>query len=416
MSQRITLFFALTILFICPLWAQVRVLGSLAIGDTTKFHLLKTTREDRFIGTVLFWSADSLVFLTNAKVRIAFPPSEVRSIEVAENQQAGHIGAEIFVLETTDGKSYFGYVKGMDSNRIIFAAGNAGTIRLWAENVVSIEPTSTMTMVMKEPFVNEYCLKSVKGKKVVGEMMGYSGGQVEFKDERGRVVREPLKNLRKYSLNPQYTPYTAHSRALLFLPTGFGMAKGDREFRNIVVGINNFAYGITDQLSLGAGLVSFLPYVDLKFSQPIGKYVHWSIGGYAFVPFSFGYHSSVSIGTPDYFLNISYLRNRENKGLYTDSDFESFGVGASLRSGRRSRLFAEYNILVAPSGRFGYGLFYETGFGNSFSWGYGWFNRKLRLETGIMATGPFYSYFCTGPDCPSYYHLPIPFFSFGFNF
>ncbi|MBK9012878.1 MAG: hypothetical protein IPM82_01665 [Saprospiraceae bacterium] len=390
----------------------------MAIGDTTHFHLLKTTRNDQFIGKVMSWTPDSMVFLTSSEVRISFPPSEVRSIEVTENQQLGSPNVEIFILETTDGKMYYGYPKQIQPDRITFVAGgNVGLLRFRPENVLSIEPTSSMSLMTMEPFINEYCLQSKANKKVTGEMLGYSGGRIQLLDADGKLVNESVENLRKYELCAQYTPYLGYGRSLMFLPTGFGMEDSQREYRNIALGINILSFGISDHVSVGTGLVSILPYADIKYSQDFGKYVHWSIGGYAFVPSAIGIHGAISLGTHDYFLNLSYLRNFDIKSLDTDSDFESFSVGASLRTGRRSRLFAEYNIMVAPVSTFGgYESFYEHGFGNMFTWGYGWFKRKFRLETGIMGIGPFTSYYCFPEECERTYHVPIPFFAFSFYF
>ncbi len=194
------------------------------------------------------------------------------------------------------------------------------------------------------------------------------------------------------------------------------MKASEREYRNIGIGINIFSYGITNHLSTAVGLVTILPYADIKYSMDFGKYVHMSIGGYAFIPFAFGVHGSVSIGTPDYFLNLSYLRNDDVESFYTDSDFESFGIGASFRVGPRSRVLAEFNIMTSPSSMYGYDAFYEYGYGDSFSWGYGWFGRKMRFETGLMAIGPIYNYNCFPEPCGNRYHVPIPFIAFGINF
>ncbi len=232
------------------------------------------------------------------------------------------------------------------------------------------------------------------------------------------VWRVPVEAVKKYELKPQYQPFSGHGRSLMFVPTGFGMAPSETEYRNIALGINIFAFGITEHLSAGVGMVSILPYGDLKWSQDFGKYVHWSVGGYVFVPFSVGYHTSLSLGTPDYFLNLNYLRNFDIKPFDSYSDFESFSFGASIRAGRRSRIFAEYNIMVAPKDEegFGYESFYSTGYGNYFSWGYGWYKRRLRFETGIMGIGPFETYCFPQGSCPAFYHAPAPFFSFSVKF
>lgn len=406
----------LTVVLLNSASSQVVIIGKFAIADSVNFQLLKTQRGDQFIGNVLAWSKDSLIFETETNLKVAFTPNEVRSIEVLSKQKESSINTDIFTLETTDGKVYYGYPKRISPSRIFFLAGNFGNIRLKPSQVKSIEPTSAMGLLLKEPFTNEYALKSFKHKKVVGKILGYNDGILEIDNGKGKVINEPIKHIRSLELYPQYADYHGYGRTLFLLPSGFGMEKGEKEYRNILIGINTFYYGISDHVSIGVGLVSWLPYGDIKFSKDFGEYVHFSVGGFAFGPLAIGAHTSISLGTPDYFLNISYLRNAEVKKIGTDSDFESIGFGASMRVSRRSKLFMEYNIMSSiDTNRFGYDVF-DLGYGDSFSWGFNWFSRKYKFETGVMEIGPFTSFTCFPNFCERRYHVPIPFIAFSYNY
>ncbi|MBI1227276.1 MAG: hypothetical protein GC192_18740 [Bacteroidetes bacterium] len=412
------LLFLLSFFIHVDLNCQVTVLGKFVIGDTTNSYLLKTNRSDQFVGKVMSWTVDSLVFFTNSDIKVVFSPNEVNSIEILDKKENTTSLPEIFVLRTIDGNIYYGFPKRIMSNgRIQFVAGNTGTIRLKSTEIESIVPTTAMRLLLKEPFTNEYRLWGKKNKKIVGRMLGYQDGMIQIQDDKGMVFSEDIRDVKKYELNPQYTAYFGYGRSLLFLPTGFGMEKGEKQYRNIGLGINIVSVGFSDHISAGFGLVSILPYADIKFAQDLGNYIHVSVGAFAFVPFSAGFHGSISVGTPDYFLNLSFLRNDDFESQYSDSDFDSFGVGASLRVGRRSRVFAEFNIMSAPASRYGYDSFYDYGYGNSFSWGYGWFGRKQKFETGFMEIGPIYGYNCNTNTCrQSYHHIPIPYFAFSYNF
>ncbi len=205
----------------------------------------------------------------------------------------------------------------------------------------------------------------------------------------------------------------------MFVQTGFGMKPGEKEFRNIMVGLNIISFGLTNNISVSTGLISIVPYGDIKFSKSFGKYLHTSVGAYGVLPFAVGVHSSVSIGTPDYFVNIGYNKNYENENSYSYSDFESFNVGASIRLGLRSRLFAEYNILTAPhemDDNQYYDLYWLTGYLNPVTWGYGWYNQRFRFEIGVLGLGPFGYGTCFPAPCSHDYYVPIPYFSMAYNF
>lgn len=397
--------------------AQVAVLGKFEMGDTVHAHRLKTSRGDEFIGITLSWTIDSLVFLTQEGARIAFPPASVQMLETMEPPADGIMNASIFLLTAKDGTTYYGYPKFIEVDKIGFVTGSNNMKRFRPENVTSIVPTSTMSLFFKEPFINDYQYQIHKKKKAYGEFVGYENGKIQLKKPDGGYWERPINEFYKFEINPPVSPYNGYGRSLMFTQTGFAMKANDREYRNIQLGINILAVGLSDHISMGFGLITILPYADIKYANNIGKYVHYSMGGYVLVPFAGGYHGAVSIGTPDYFLNISYLRNIDVERLEAEQSFESLCFGGSFRIGNRSRFFAEYNILTAPKGKFGgYESFYELGYGNAFTWGYGFFKKRFRLETGFTEIGPFDRFSCFPSPCDEYYHAPIPFFAFSYSF
>ena len=254
MRLKTTLLFILACFLQSP-FAQITVLGKLAIGDTSHFHILRTTRNDQFIGKVMSWSTDSLIFETTSKARIAFPVSVVKSIEASETQQASSIGTDIFILRTTDGGIYYGFPTSISEKKITFEANKAGILKLGPEEVISME-AETAFLVTKAPYINEYQLKDNDWNKTDGELIAYREGHIFHQDAKGMVWRVPVEGVKKYELKPQYQPFTGHGRSLMFVPTGFRMAPFETEYRNIALGINIFAFGITEHLSAGVGLGS----------------------------------------------------------------------------------------------------------------------------------------------------------------
>jgi hypothetical protein len=399
------------------LFAQVTVLGKLSIGDNKQLQILTTNRGDQLHGWVNAWTADSIVFFTTSSLRVAFTITDVNSIEAVESGQVGTRGTEIFVLRTTDGKVYHGYPSKISSKVVAFDAANAGYLRLRPRNIVSMEP-ETVTLISTRNYVNEYKDNGKFRHLGPGKLLGLKDGYISHRFPDGEVLESPVSGLKKYRIRQQHQPNRGYGRSLMYVQTGFGMKRGEKEFRSIMFGINILSFGITDNVSLATGLIGLIPYADLKYSHSFGKYLHASAGVYGVLPFSLGVHASLSIGTPDYFLNFGYLNNIENESIYSYSDFESFNLGASMRVGRRSRCFAEYNILTSPVANDGdgYDIFWDRGFGNAFTWGYGWYNPRFRFETGITQTGPYRRY-CFSSFCDTkYYHVPIPFIAMAVTF
>lgn len=401
----------------CMLIAQVTVLGKLSIGNNKQLQLLTTQRGDQLQGWVNAWTTDSIVFLTTSKIRVSFPVADVNSIETKENGQVGALGTEIFMLKTTDGRVYHGYPTKITDKLIAFDATSGGLLRLRPSDVVSMEP-EIVTLISNRNYINEYRYNGETGFLPSGKLLGLKGGNIIHRLPDGKVIESSVETLRKYKLREPFQPNRGYGRSLMYVQTGFGMKRGEKEYRSIMAGLNIFSFGISDNFSIASGLIGFVPYADFKVSQSFGKYLHASAGVYGVLPFSVGVHTTLSIGTPDYFINIGYLNNFENEQLYFYNDFESFNLGASIRTGRRARLFAEYNILASPVSSDGdnYDVFWETGFGNAFTWGYGWYNPRFRFETGITHTGP-YQYWCYPDFCDhKYYHVPIPFIAMAITF
>lgn len=396
-----------------PCFGQVTVLGKFLVGDTSKLHLLKTENDHQFIGTVTAWTSDSVLFQTTSGIDISFSAYAIQSIEVTE--ETANLTTQIstvFVLETIDGKRYYGHPESIAKYRIIFNAGSAGTLRLKPEDVRSITQESAL-FFDRNSFENDYLLKNNKGKRSLGELRSYQDGHIYHMDQRGNETRYSVKALKKFELKKSRLPVLGHSRSLMFMPTGFGMNKSEREYRNVALGLNFFAIGLSKHSSIGTGFISFLPYGDYKFAVSLSDKLHWSIGGYTVIPLAYGFHTSLSIGTPDYFLNLGFLKNKEFNALDSESDFENVSLGTSVRIGNRTRLVAEYNIITTSVSEFGsnYDLFYEKGFFNAFTWCYGYFTKRFRVEAGFIGMGPIET-FCFPSDCPDIY-LPIPVFSIG---
>lgn len=401
-------------------FAQVTVEGSLLLGDTTQRHLLYTQRGDVLAGRCLGWSGDSLFFQLKQANRLAMATKEVRLLKIDSGkapkafEQTG-----TFVLTTTTGETYVGHPENAMGDLLKFRIGRNNLKKIPIREVASLrfEPADSMDT---DGTLNKYKLTKKKGNPIVGSLMGLKGGNffLEGADGPDSLFFSYMASLKR--IKP-YRAAMGFSRASFLSPTGFNLPKGHREFRNLEYAVFNIvSVGVTDHFSVGLGGFAYIPYLDTKFSYDFGRYLHASAGLYAVVPLNFGWHSSLSIGTPDYFVNLAYVKSYEYKPLASGLDFDVISMMASVRIASRKRFFMEYSLIDEHVNEFEGFDYTNRGARSAFSWGFGWYSRRTRLELGWMLTGPTYFSRCSsiGPcgEAESTRFASIPVFALGVEF
>ncbi|MCB0643416.1 MAG: hypothetical protein KDC44_17320 [Phaeodactylibacter sp.] len=167
-------------------------------------------------------------------------------------------------------------------------------------------------------------------------------------------------------------------------PTGFGLGKGNFEFRNIEIFYNEVSYGLTDFLDIGVSVLPFFALnalsVNVKAHADVGDFLHLGLGVNNYFVFelfggqtfalaqSFG---SVTIGTPDHFLNLA--TGYGFPLLESTAASTTLAVGTSLRTADRWRFMAE--SMYVSSFRSGSPIFLTTAMS--------WFNQRNRLDFGL---------------------------------
>lgn len=160
------------------------------------------------------------------------------------------------------------------------------------------------------------------------------------------AYRPPIKRL---DIGNEY------NQRIFVSPTAFNLRKGECEYRNIDAVYNAFHTGLTDNISIGGGVVPTLilngAFVDAKSTIPLNKNIRIGVGvafigglggDLGFKPESFGFISGfgvLSLGNQKRFLNLMGGRIigrdfSENEKGYT------YSIGGSVKL-RRSKFFAE---------------------------------------------------------------------------
>lgn len=105
-------------------------------------------------------------------------------------------------VETKDGNEFIGYIRSIESDVIVVSTENFGEVRIRRQNIKSIRPLE-------------------KGQIVAGE----------------------------------YWPYNPHATRYFFGPNGYGLRKGEGYYQNTWVFFNQVSYGISDNFSMGLGII-----------------------------------------------------------------------------------------------------------------------------------------------------------------
>ncbi len=211
-------------------------------------------------------------------------------------------------IETKSGVVYTGQFVSENSDSIIIKTVDFGIIsisknEILYENLVSIETTDGnefLGEIVKEDS-NSIVLKTRK----LGEI---TIAKSDIKS-REKVDAQQIKDGKFWFPNPQSTRY-------FWSPNGYGLKKGEGYYQNIWVLWNQFSYGLSDNFSVGAGVIPLFlfggaptpVFATAKFSIPIvedkvnlgGGVIAGTIigGGEDMVGFGILYGVS-TFGTPD---------------------------------------------------------------------------------------------------------------------
>lgn len=212
-------------------------------------------------------------------------------------------------IETMDGNEYIGTIISKDSLSIQLLTNNLGEIS------ISIKDILKKTEIDQSRIIN---------------------GKVWFD-------------------NPQATRY-------FWAPNGYGLKEGEAYYQNVWVWFNQFAFGITDRLSLGGGVVPLFIFdgastpvwITPKFSIPISP-DKFNIGGGALLGTVIG-ESETGFGI---LYGIATLGNRDKNisfGMgygYAAGEMAknpAITISGMLRTGQRGYLISENYIFPGSDG------------------------------------------------------------------
>ena len=394
---------AITVLFIFMtghlsfLFSQIEIDSTIQIGDTGQLLLLETHSGDQLVGSATSWEEDTLFFLLGMGSNLVFHLSEIKNITALEG---------LSLHDATDySKGEFTFIsdKGQFRRGQLLMFSNYGVrIRYNNRRRAFLQGSNLLEAKFSEQglygaYPNNFRLKLEDGSSFLGHLVGISPGHIDFQPLGRAPTRYSRISVKSIYPKKERRPVTGHQRSLLITPTGFNLQRGEAEFRNINYFINtSYSKGLTNNVSMTFGVFGVEPYVQVKTSKDFGKYLHLSVSGGVTLTGAAGGHASLSLGTPDHFLNMGFMKNRGDF-IFGNTDMNAIYFGGSFRIGDRQRLIGEMIHVVEERTFLDFNQYGTNGFG----FGYGWFGRRISLTFGLMLAEKTESEFCFVP--PSFF-------------
>lgn len=410
---------ALAFLFAVPIFSQIPIKGDFKLGDTTQVHKITTKVGDTFTGRVVGYD-DAFLFFLYKNNNLTFDVEEIKLIEVVntidETAQSGEMSEHAanthqlffdYQITSLDSVKHVGKLSKLNGFGATLKQGQNGheRVRYFEIGEISLKGKRISD---SSGFLDEYhLLRTKNGDRFTGQLLYFNQEELGFLLKNGSQITVKIDNFvdlilvktqgdRKTSSQKASSLYHSYNQQRLFFsPSALLLKKDVSEFRTMIL-YNTIEHGLSDHVTVGAGLFSILIghalTAKLKVGSSIGDVFHFAIGAQGAFAFSFldGYaeggtlglvYGSVAIGTKDRFLNASIGRgiaSGEGEGT------TAFSFGGSFRTSDHWRIYVEYLNFIDN-----YYSYYnrENTVGGTF--GLSWFKDQHQVDFGIFLSNEF---------------------------
>lgn len=261
-------------------------------------------------------------------IRLAYP-----KLDMAENLDIHGMEQE-HILQTVWGQKYKGTITEITVEKLVLSTPNGANLPFLMKEITVIE-----TLKSKENTITSYKKRPAPNPKVIAKK------------------KQRLRSDKEAELSKNISIPTR----IGIVPTAFNLQPGQCLYRNSATYLNEFLIaGKYFNVAIGDRL--FQPFLKIQATIPIKKYLHVSLLGE--INMRLGIFNDllsegrlavspiVTIGTPDYFLNLSYktkaplflpINDQSDYSPIRDASYWSFGGGVKLS--KRIQFLTE-NMLI----------------------------------------------------------------------
>lgn len=203
---------------------------------------------------------------------------------IAQDTTAVTPAKEFCILNMKNGSKVTGVVMEEANGKIVVQDPVLGLVTVDAVNVESRKNAKTG---------NEYTFIMTSGKRYTGVLTDVNANALTVNTKREGVMVLTTVNLVDITtggIADNFSDQFDHGSRYLFAPSAIPLHKGEGYYHNYMILMNGFRYGITDEFSVGGGIIAPLGfYADAKYGRQLGENVHAAIGGLVITtPFLYG--------------------------------------------------------------------------------------------------------------------------------
>ncbi len=306
--------------------------------DVTPRYILILKNGTQLRGKVLSETKTEIVFLDNNLGSKTISREKINSLKLA-------YGEEVQVFTLLDGSIITGKIINKTEKETIIETKDLGVVVLPQSKIREVRELEEATIT--------------------------DGGKIWFK-------------------NPNCTRY-------LFAPSAMALKKGEGYYQNIYGAGNAVNYGLTDNLTVGGGLVGPLGgYINAKVGIELGRYLNVGAGaiagngffpvngdnlgmGLGFVVVTVGnYDHNITVGTGYGFLNADGTTDAMEKPLYV--------INGMARVGKKFALVTENWVVNVQSDPFARGFESDSHYETFFSYAFRYMGQRSTLDAGFLNT------------------------------
>lgn len=203
---------------------------------------------------------------------------------IAQDTTAVTPAKEFCILNMKNGSKVTGVIMEEANGKIVVQDPVLGLVTVDAANVETRKIAKTGM---------EYTFIMTSGKRYTGVLTDVNANALTVNTKREGVMVLTTVNLVDFTtggIADNFSDQFDHGSRYLFAPSAIPLHKGEGYYHNYMILMNGFRYGITDEFSVGGGIIAPLGfYADAKYGRQLGENVHAAIGGMVITtPFLYG--------------------------------------------------------------------------------------------------------------------------------
>lgn len=182
-------------------------------------------------------------------------------------------GSSFCMVTMTNGTKVSGLLVSQDAHQVVVSDPMLGRVTILQTNIEILQVVQTGS---------DYTFVMSSGKKYRGTVVSQDETSITINANALGEVKLNTINITSFSASGLSTDEITydHGTRYLFAPSAIPLKKGEGYYQNIMILMNGFRYGVTNNVSVGGGIIMPIGfYADMKYGREISKNVHVAGGG-----------------------------------------------------------------------------------------------------------------------------------------